>query len=148
MMDIKEALLLWFINILIKSLKVVLLIMTLNKMNNQQKNFINLLLIFFKKKKVYSSFKDNFWGTDLADMQLISQFNKGTRFSLCVIDIFSKYVWVVPLKDKKSITIVNAFQKVLNKADCKQNKLWVDKGSEFYNRSMKSWLEKYVIEMH
>ena len=117
-------------------------------MNNQQRNFINLLLIFFKKKKVYSSFKDNFWGTDLADMQLISQFNKGTRFSLCVIDIFSKYVWVVPLKDKKSITIVNAFQKVLNKADCKQNKLWVDKGSEFYNRSMKSWLEKYVIEMH
>ena len=57
-------------------------------------------------------------------------------------------MWVLPLKDKKGITIVNAFQKVLNKADCKQNKLWVDKGSEFYNRSMKSWLEKYVIEMH
>ena len=49
---------------------------------------------------------------------------------------------VICLKDKKSITTVNAFQKVLNKSDPKPNKIWVDKGSEFYNRSMKSWLEK------
>ena len=55
----------------------------------------------FKKRKVYSSFRDNIWGVDLANMQLISKFNKGIRFSLCVIYIFSKYVWVVPLKDKK-----------------------------------------------
>ena len=55
----------------------------------------------FKKRKVYSAFKDNIWGADLADMQLISKFNKGVRFLLCVIDIFSKYGWVVPLKDKK-----------------------------------------------
>ena len=54
-----------------------------------------------KKRKVYSGFKDNIWGADLADMQLISKFNKGFRFLLCVIDIFSKYTWVVPLKDKK-----------------------------------------------
>ena len=59
-----------------------------------------------RKRKVYSRFKDNIWGTDLADMQLISNFNKGFRFLLCVIDIFSKYAWVVPLKDKKG---VNAF---------------------------------------
>ena len=63
----------------------------------------------FKKRKVYSSFRDNIWGADLADMQLISKFNKGFRFLLCVIDIFSKYAWVVPLKDKKGISIVNAF---------------------------------------
>ena len=50
---------------------------------------------------VYSGFKDNIWGADLADMELISEFNKGFRFLLCVIDIFSKYAWVVPLKDKK-----------------------------------------------
>ena len=50
---------------------------------------------------VYSGFNDNIWGADLADMQLISKFNKGFRFLLCVIDIFSKYAWVVPLKDKK-----------------------------------------------
>ena len=62
----------------------------------------------FKKIKVYSTFKDNFWGADLADMQLISKFNKG----LSVIDSFSKYVWVVPLKDKKGVGIINAFQSI------------------------------------
>ena len=66
-------------------------------------------------------------------MQLISKFNKGTRFLLYVIDIFSKYAWVVPLKDKKGITIVNAFQKKLDNSTRKANKIWVDKGSEFYN---------------
>ena len=55
-----------------------------------------------KERRVYSSFKNNIWGADLADMQLISKFNKGFRFLLCVIDIFSKYAWVVPLKDKKA----------------------------------------------
>ena len=61
-------------------------------------------------------------------MQLISNFNKGFRFLLCVIDIFSKYAWVVPLKDKKGISIVNAFQKILDKLEHKPNKIWVDKG--------------------
>ena len=55
----------------------------------------------FKKRKVYSAFKDNIWGADLADMQLLSKYNKGIRFSLCVIVIFSKYAWVVPKKIKK-----------------------------------------------
>ena len=55
----------------------------------------------FKKREVYSAFKDNIWAADLADMQLISKFNKGFRFLLCVIDIYSKCAWVVPLKDKK-----------------------------------------------
>ena len=55
----------------------------------------------FEKRKVYSAFKDNIWAGDLADMQLIRKFNKGFRFLLCVIDIYSKYAWVVPLKDKK-----------------------------------------------
>ena len=54
-----------------------------------------------KKRPVYSGFRDNIWGVDLADVQLISNFNKGFRFLLCVIDVFSKYAWVVPLKDKK-----------------------------------------------
>ena len=69
----------------------------------------------FKKIKVYSAFKDNIWGADLPDMQLISKFNKGFRFLLCVIDIFSKYAWVVPLKDEKSVSIANAFQSILKK---------------------------------
>ena len=67
----------------------------------------------FKKSKVHSSFIGNICGKDLADIQLISNFNKGFRFLLCVIDIYSKYAWVISLKDKKRITITNAFQKVL-----------------------------------
>ena len=81
----------------------------------------------FKKRKVYSGFRDNIWGADLADMQLISIFNKRFKFLLCVIDIFSKYAWVVPLKDKKGISIVNAFQKILKESDRKHKKKWVDK---------------------
>ena len=65
-------------------------------------------------------------------MYLISQFNKGFRFVLCIIDIFSKYDWVAPLKDKKGVSIVDAFQKILDKSGRKSNKIWVDKGSEFY----------------
>ena len=91
----------------------------------------------FKKRKVYSGFKDNIWGADLADMQLISKFNKGFRFLLCVIDIFSKYAWVVPLKDKKGVSIVDAFQKILDDSNRKPNKMWIDKGSEFYNNFFK-----------
>ena len=64
-------------------------------------------------------------------MQLIRKFNKGFRFLLSVIDIFSKYVWVVPLKDKKGVIVVNVFQKVLDKSDGKPNKMWVDKRNEF-----------------
>ena len=96
----------------------------------------------FNKRKAHSTFIDNICGADLADMQLISKCNKGFRFLLCVIDIYSKYARVISLKDKKGITITNAFQNTLDKSNCKPNKIWVDKGSEFYNRSMKLWLEK------
>ena len=80
-------------------------------------------------RKVYSSFKDNIWGADLADMQLISKLNKIFQFSLCVIDIYSKNAWVASLKDKKGIAITKAFQETLDESD---------NGSEFYKRSMKS----------
>ena len=88
----------------------------------------------FNKRKVHSPFIDNIWGADLADMQLISKFNKGFRFLLCVIDIYSKYAYVIPLKDKKGITITNVFQKFLYESNRKPNEIWVDKGSKFYNR--------------
>ena len=86
-------------------------------------------------------------------MQLISKFNKGFRFLLCVIDIFSKYALVIPLKDKKGVSIVDTFQKILDNSmelhsEQKPNKIWVDKGSEFYNNSFKKWLEDSDIEMH
>ena len=100
------------------------------------------------KRIVYSSFKDNVWGVDLADMQLLSKFNKGLRFLLRVIDIFSKYAWVIPLKDKKGIILVNAFQIILKECNRKPNKIWVDKGSEFYNNSFKKWLKDNDFEMY
>ena len=102
----------------------------------------------FNKRKVYSALEDNIWAADLADMQLISKFNKGFKFLLCVVYIYSEYAWVVPLKDKKGVSMANAFQNILKKSSRKPNKIWVDKGSEFYNRSMKSWLEKNNIEMY
>ena len=102
----------------------------------------------FNKRKVYSSFKDNIWGVDLADMQLLSKFNKGIKYLLCAIDLFSKYAFVVPLKDKKGISIVNAFQSILNESKRKPYKIWVDKGSEFYNASFKKWLQDNDIVMY
>ena len=78
-------------------------------------------------------------------MQLINKFNEEFK---CVIDFFSKYVWVVPLKDKKGIIIVNAFQKILKESDRKPNKIWVEKVSEVYNNSFKKWLKDNDIEMY
>ena len=103
-------------------------------MSNKEllKNYTNQL-------SVHSSLIDNICGTDPADMQLLSKLNKGTRVLICVIDVISIYAWVIPLKDKKSITIADAFQKLLKESNRKPNKIWVDKGSEFYNRSMKSF---------
>ena len=102
----------------------------------------------FKKRKVYSSFRDNIWGVDLTDMQLLSKFNKGYRFLLCVIDIFSKYAWVIPIKDKKGISIVSGFQKITDDSKGKPNKIWVDKGSAFYNSSFTKWLQDNDIIMY
>ena len=61
------------------------------------------------KKKGYSSFRDNIWGVDLADTQSLSKYNKGNEYLLCAIDSFSKYAWVVPIKDKKGVSIINTF---------------------------------------
>ena len=81
-------------------------------------------------------------------MQLLSRHNKIIRFLLCVIDIFRKYAWVVPLKDKKGASIVTAFQSILKQSNKKPNKMWVDKGSEFCNTSFKKWLQDNDIVMY
>ena len=78
-------------------------------------------------RKVYTSFKGNTWGVYYADMQLISKFNKRFRFLLYSIDIYSKYAWFPPSKDKKFITITNAFPEILDESGRKPNKIWVDK---------------------
>ena len=101
----------------------------------------------FKKSKVYSSFKDNIWHVDLTDMQSLSKYNNENKYLLCAIDLFSKYAWVIPIKDKKGTSIVNAFQKIISKGR-KPNKIWVDQGSEFYNKLFKKFLKINNIEMY
>ena len=84
------------------------------------------------KRKVYSQSKDNIWGVNLADTQLLSKENKGIKYLLCAIDLFSQYAFVVPLKDKKGISVTNPFNKIIKQSNRKSNKIWV----EFYNHIM------------
>ena len=90
-----------------------------------------------KRRTIYSSFNDNIRGADLADMQLISKCNKGIRYLLYVFDIFITYAWVVPLKDKKGITIFNVFQSILESSKTKAIKIWIDQGSDVFNKQWK-----------
>ena len=120
-------------------------------LQNQQltEELHKLIIRKSKKRKVYSAFKDNIWAADLADMQLLSRYNKVIRFLLCVPNIFSKYAWVVPLKDKNGISIVKSFQIILKQSNSrKPNKIYVDKGSEFYNTSFKKWLQELLCIQH
>ena len=87
----------------------------INEPNYQLANELHKPIIRkFKKRKVYSSFRENIWGVDLAGMQSLSKYNKGIKYLLCAIDLFSKHAWVVPTKDKKGTSIVNAFQKIIS----------------------------------
>ena len=101
----------------------------------------------FKKHKVYSCFKDSIWGADISDMQLIRKFNKGFQYLFFVVNFLGKYACVASLKNKKIITITKAFQIVLNKPKRKPIKNWVDKGSEFYNISIKLLFQDNDIEL-
>ena len=80
-------------------------------------------------------------------MQTLSKYNKRIKYLFCAIDLLTKYAWVVPLKDKKRSSIVNAFQKIISEGR-KPNKIWVDQGSEFYNQSFKDFLKINNIEMY
>ena len=80
-------------------------------------------------------------------MQSLNKYNKGIKYLLCAIDLFSKYAWVVPLKDKKGTSIVNAFLEIISKGR-KPNKIWVDQDSEFYNTSFKDFLKMNNIEIY
>ena len=81
-------------------------------------------------------------------MQLISKYNKGIRYLLCAIDLFSKYAFVVPLKGKKGTTTVNVFQSILKNSKRKPNKIWIDQGRKFYNNVFKNWLKDNDVEMY
>ena len=102
----------------------------------------------FRKRKVCSSFRDNIWDVDLAYMQSLSKYTKEIKYLLCTINLFSKYSWVFPIKDKKGTSIVNAFKKIISEGRRKPNKIWVDQGSEFCNNSFKDFLKINNIEMY
>ena len=102
----------------------------------------------FNKRKVHSQFKDNIWGVDLADMQSLSKKNKNIKYLLCAIDLYSKYAFVVPLKNKKGISVTNGLKKIIKQSGRKPNKIWVDQGSEFYNHVFKRWLSRNNIIMY
>ena len=101
----------------------------------------------FKKRKVYLHFKDDIWGVDLADMQSLSRKNKGIKYLLCAIDLYSKYAFVIPLENKKRISVTNGFNKIIKQFNRKPNKIWVDQG-ELYNNVFKKWLSDNDIIMY
>ena len=111
-------------------------------------NFISRSLGKFKRRKLYPSFRDNIWGVHLADMQSMSKYSEGIKYFLCAMDLFSKCTWFVPLKAKRGISIVNAFQKILDSSKRKPNKIWIDQGGEFCNKIFKRFFKINSIEMY
>ena len=122
-----------------KKLLLGILKMRIYQASNLQKNYTNQLVenytylqrkkstLIYKERKVHLSFIRNVWGLNLAEVQLITKFNKRFKFLLCVIG------WFIPLKDKKVLTITNAFLNILDESNRKPNKIWVDKDSEFFD---------------
>ena len=102
----------------------------------------------FQKRKVYLQFKDNIWGVDLADMRSLSRKNKGIKYLVCGIDLYSMYAFVIPLENKKGISVTNGFNKIIKQSNRKPNKIWVDQGGEFYNNVFKKWLSGNDIIMY
>ena len=94
-----------------------------NARNYQLANELHKLIIRkFKKRRVYSSFLGNIWGADLADIQSLSKYNKGVKYLLCAIDLFSKNAWVVPTKDKDGNSVLNAFKKIISEGSDAESK--------------------------
>ena len=102
----------------------------------------------FRKRTVISYGIDKIWAADLVEMQKYSKWNKGVKYLLMVIDIFSKYGWIVPLKDKKTESVSSAFDLIFKKSKRKPEKLWTDKGSEYISKHFKEFLKRYNITLY
>ena len=111
-------------------------------------NVINLLLENLIKEKYIRNLKIIYGGVEIADMQSLSRKNKGIKYLLSAIDLYSKYAFVISLKDKKGISIFNAFNKIIKQSNRKPNKIWVDQGGEFYNNVFEKWLSDNDINMY
>ena len=95
----------------------------------------------FKKRRVYVKGLDEIWAADLIEMRPFAKYNKGVNYLLVVIDLFSKYAWLTPLKNKKGESVANALQDIFETR--KPNKMWVDDGKEFWNKNVRSLVELY-----
>ena len=103
----------------------------------------------FPKRRVISYGIDNIWAADLVEMGKFSKWNKGIRYLLMVIDVFSKFGWIRPLKDKRGQTVADAFRSIFReRAKRKPKMLWTDKGSEFFNEIMKDLLHKNGVKLY
>ena len=98
----------------------------------------------FKKRRVLVNGIDKIWAADLVDMQAFSKFNRGVKYLLAVIDVLSKYGWLIPLKDKTGKSVASALKTIFKER--KPEKMWVDKGKEFYNKDVKDLIELYSTE--
>ena len=101
----------------------------------------------FTRRRVIVNHIDEIWAADVAEIQQFSKWNKGYRYLLMLIDVFSKYGWIVPLKDKKGETVMIAFQTIFKEGRIPKY-IWVDKGKEFYNKHLKYLLEKHNITLY
>ena len=104
--------------------------------------------VHFPRRRVVVHAIDDIWSADLVDMQKFAKYNKGTRFLLTVIDLFSRYAWVRPLKDKTGVAVRDAFRDIVQTSGRKPRRLWVDEGKEFYNRTLKTWLSDNRIDLY
>ena len=108
----------------------------------------------FRRERIIPLYKDETWSADLIDKSSLSKYNNNYKFILTVIDIFTKYAWAIPLKNKSGLSITNGFKLVLGEnpqggsQPRKPEKLWVDRGSEFYNKTFKSLLKEYGTKIY
>lgn len=98
----------------------------------------------FKTRKVIVNHTDEIWSAYLVFMDKLSKWNKRFKYLLTVMDVFSKFAWAIPLKGRKGSSITDAFEDIVKKYKRKPEHLWVDQGSEFYNKTFKEWLDKMI----
>ena len=101
----------------------------------------------FKRQRIKPLYKDETWSADLIDKSFLSKYNNNYKFILTVIDIFTKYAWAIPLKNKSGLSITKGFKTILSEGQKPEN-LWVDRGSEFYNKTFKSLLKEYEAKLY
>ena len=115
---------------------------TLEKQQQLAKEVFSPQITKFERQGIIPLYKDETWSVDLIDKSSLSKYNNIYKFILTVIDIFTKYAWAIPLKNKSGLSITNGFKTILSEGR-KPEKLWVDRGSEFYNKTFKSLLKEY-----